>query len=739
MMEPTAQQVKEQQLYRQMGITDEEFELASEMIGRTPNYTETGIFSAMWSEHCSYKSSTPVLKRFPTEGERVLQGPGEGAGIVDIGDEQAVVFKMESHNSPSAIEPFIGAATGAGGILRDVFSMGARPVALVNSLRFGDLTDERDRYLFKGAVAGIADYGNKIGIPTIAGESKFDQSYSHRPLVNAMAVGLLNHEDIQKGVASGVGNTVMYAGAPTGRDGIHGATMSSAEVAVDEKEELPIMQGGDPYLEKLLMEACLDLVHLDSLVGIQDMGAAGLTSASAEMAAKAGYGVELNMNLVPQREEGMTAYEMMLSESQERMLIVIKAGHEQEVIDLFARYGIHACAIGQVTDDKMLRLVHHGEVVAELPVDPLAEDNPVYHKASREPQYFRDFQAMDHVVPTVDNVQETLQQMLARPTIASKEWVYRQFDSHARGNTVIPPGSPAGVIRVDGTNKGLAMTSDCNARYMYLDPETGGQIAVAEAARNLVCSGAEPLAITDCLNFGSPDNPEVFWQLERSADGISEACRTLDTPVIGGNVSLSNEVNGKAVKPTPTIGMVGLVRELEHVVTQSAKRAGDLVYMIGQAEEEFGGSELQQMLEGDISGRAPSIDLRVEKERQTALLQMIQQGRVQSATDISEGGAAVALLGTIFGTPFGLDVTLEGQAVVALFSETQSRFVVTIKEEDREVFEASVKDARCVGTITEQPIVRIQGTEGDVWVDAQAETLHDTWKGALECLLKSKN
>ncbi len=515
--------------------------------------------------------------------------------------------------------------------------------------------------------------------------------------------------------------------------------MSSAEVAVDEEEELPIMQAGDPYLEKLLMEACLDLVHLDSLVGIQDMGAAGLTSASAEMAAKAGFGVELNMDLVPQREEGMTAYEMMLSESQERMLIVIKAGHEQEVIDLFDRYGIHACAIGHVTDDKMLRLVHHGEVVAELPVDPLAEDNPVYHKPSREPEYFRKFQEMTVDVPKVDNHLETLQEMLTRPTIASKEWVYRQFDSHARGNTVIPPGSSAGIIRVDGTNKGLAMTSDCNSRYIYLDPETGGQIAVAEAARNLVCSGAEPLAITDCLNFGSPDNPEVFWQLEKSADGISAACRTLDTPVIGGNVSLSNEVNGKAVKPTPTIGMVGLVKQLEHVVTEEAKRAGDLVYVIGEAEAEFGGSELQQMLDGDISGQSPTIDLEVEKKRQQQVLQAIQKGLVQSATDVSEGGLSIALLKTVFGTNFGLDVTLEGDATVALFSETQSRFVITVAKENQEAFEQIATDAILVGEVTEEATVQMQGTDGNVWINASKEQLQDTWKGALECLLNSKN
>ena len=406
--EPNAQQIKDEQLYRQMGMTDEEFERAVEMLGRLPNYTETGLFSALWSEHCSYKSSKPVLRKFPTDGPRVLQGPGEGAGIVDIGDNQAAVFKMESHNSPSAIEPFIGAATGAGGVLRDVFSMGARPVALVNSLRFGDLSDARDRYLFEEAVAGIASYGNAIGIPTIAGEVQFDNCYSKRPLVNAMAVGLLNHEDIQKGIASGIGNSVMYAGATTGRDGIHGATMSSSEVSVDKEGELPVMQAGDPFLEKLVMEACLELVKSDALIGIQDMGAAGLTSSAAEMASKAGYGVELNLDLVPQREEGMTAYEMMLSESQERMLIVVKKGREQEVTDLFAKYNIEAVTIGKVTDDKMLRLLHKGEVVAEVSADALAEDAPVYHKKSEEPAYFREFQAMEMTEPVVTDLNETL-------------------------------------------------------------------------------------------------------------------------------------------------------------------------------------------------------------------------------------------------------------------------------------------------------------------------------------------
>ncbi|MCM3711454.1 phosphoribosylformylglycinamidine synthase subunit PurL [Sporosarcina luteola] len=739
MHEPTAQQIKDEKLYRQMGMTDEEFDRAVEMIGRLPNYTETGLFSAMWSEHCSYKSSKPVLRKFPTEGARVLQGPGEGAGIVDIGDNQAAVFKMESHNSPSAIEPFIGAATGAGGIIRDVFSMGARPVALVNSMRFGDLTDERDRYLFEQAVAGIASYGNTIGIPTVAGEVQFDNCYSKRPLVNAMAVGLLNHEDIQKGIASGVDNTVLYVGAKTGRDGIHGATMSSAEVAVDKEEELPVMQAGDPYLEKLLMEACLELVKSDALIGIQDMGAAGLTSSSAEMASKAGYGVELNLDLVPQREEGMTAYEMMLSESQERMLVVVKQGREQEIIDLCKKYGLEAVSIGKVTDDKMLRLTHKGEIVAEINADILAEDAPVYYKKSEEPAYFSEFQAMENEEPAVEDLKETLSALLQRPTIASKEWVYSQFDSQARTNTVVAPGSSAGVIRVRGTNKGLAMTADCNSRYIYLDPETGGKIAVAEAARNLICSGAEPIAATDCLNFGSPDKPEVFWQIEKSADGIAAACRTLNAPIIGGNVSMSNEVNGVPVYPTPTMGLVGLVHDLSQVTTTSFKQAGDAIYLIGEAATEFGGSELQQMIHGKIFGKAPAIDLEVEATRQQALLKAIQSRLVQSATDLSEGGFAIALCEKAFDAEgLGAEVTVTGSAVTALFSETQSRFLVTVKEELATAFEAIVTDAVKVGTVTDQNKIVITGDNDAVLIDGTVEEFRSDWKGAIPCLLNSE-
>lgn len=738
MHEPTTQQIKDEKLYRQMGMTDEEFDRATEMIGRLPNYTETGLFSAMWSEHCSYKSSKPILRKFPTEGERVLQGPGEGAGIVDIGDNQAAVFKMESHNSPSAIEPFIGAATGAGGIIRDVFSMGARPVALVNSMRFGDLSDARDRYLFEQAVAGIASYGNTIGIPTIAGEVQFDNCYSKRPLVNAMTVGLLNHEDIQKGLASGVGNTVIYAGAKTGRDGIHGATMSSTEVAVDKEAELPVMQAGDPYLEKLLMEACLELVKSDALIGIQDMGAAGLTSSAAEMASKAGFGVEMNLDLVPQREEGMTAYEMMLSESQERMLIVVKQGREQEIIDLFSGYGIGAVSIGVVTDDKMLRLKHKGETVAEILADTLAEDAPVYYKESKEPAYFAEFQAMDNAEPAVGDLKETLLALLQRPTIASKEWVYNQFDTQARSNTVVAPGSSAGVIRVRGTNKGLAMTADCNSRFIYLDPETGGKIAVAEATRNLICSGAEPIAATDCLNFGSPDKPEVFWQVEKSADGISEACRKLNAPIIGGNVSMSNEVNGVPVYPTPTMGLVGIVHDLSQVTTTAFKQAGDAIYVIGETATEFGGSELQQMVEGKIFGKAPAIDLDVEVSRQKGLLTAIQSKLVQSATDLSEGGFAVALCESAFDAEgLGAEVEVSGSAVTALFSETQSRFLVSVKDEHASAFEKLVQDAKRIGTVTATEEIVIKGDDA-VLIEGTVEEFRSAWKGAIACLLNSE-
>ncbi|PEL05877.1 phosphoribosylformylglycinamidine synthase subunit PurL [Bacillus sp. AFS017336] len=736
LLEPNPIQIENDRIYTTMGLTDEEFQLVKSIIGRNPNYTELGLFSVMWSEHCSYKNSKPLLRKFPISGEHVLQGPGEGAGIVDIGDEQAVVFKIESHNHPSAIEPYQGAATGVGGIIRDVFSMGARPVALLNSLRFGELETPRVKYLFEEVVAGIAGYGNCIGIPTVGGEINFDPCYEGNPLVNAMCVGLINHKDIKKGQAHGAGNTVMYVGASTGRDGIHGATFASEELSDASDEKRPAVQVGDPFMEKLLLEACLEVVQNDALVGIQDMGAAGLTSSSAEMASKAGMGIEMNLDLVPQREAGMTAYEMMLSESQERMLLVVEKGREQEIVDLFEKYDLHAVSVGVVTDDKMLRLLHKGEVVANLPVDALAEEAPVYHKPSTEPAYYGEFQAMENYIPEINDSKETLKQLLSQPTIASKEWVYGQYDYMVRTNTVVAPGSDAAVIRIRDTKKALAMTTDCNARYLYLDPEVGGKIAVAEAARNVICSGARPLAITDCLNFGNPEKPEIFWQLEKATDGMSEACNVLSTPVIGGNVSLYNETNGEAVYPTPVVGMVGLIEDVEHITTQNFKATGDLIYVIGAAEAEFGGSELQKLLNGKIFGKAPSIDLAIESSRQEQILAAIQAGVVASAHDLSEGGLAVAIAESTFGpSEVGATITIEGNEVVSLFSETQSRFLLSVKPEHKEQFEALV-DAKLIGTVTEETSVTVRNENNETVLHASVEELKQAWKEAIPCLLK---
>jgi phosphoribosylformylglycinamidine synthase len=737
--EPRPDQVKTEKLYQQMGLSDEEFTLVENILGRTPNYTETGLFSVMWSEHCSYKNSKPVLRKFPVTGERVLQGPGEGAGIVDIGDNQAVVFKIESHNHPSAIEPYQGAATGVGGIIRDIFSMGARPIALLNSLRFGELDESaRVRYLFKEVVAGIAGYGNCIGIPTVGGEVQFESCYEGNPLVNAMCVGLIDHKDIQKGLAQGVGNTVMYVGAKTGRDGIHGATFASEELTEQSDEKRPAVQVGDPFMEKLLLEACLELIHSDALVGIQDMGAAGLTSSSAEMASKAGMGIEMNLDLVPQRETGMTAYEMMLSESQERMLIVIKKGREQEINELFSKYDLEAVAIGTVTDDKKLRLIHNGEVVADVPVDALAEDAPVYHKPSKVPAYYEEFQAMENDIPQVADLKETLLKLLSQPTIASKESVYQQYDYMVRTNTVVSPGSDAAVVRIRGTRKALAMTTDCNSRYVYLDPEVGGKIAVAEAARNIVCSGAEPLAITDNLNFGNPEKPEVFWQIEKAADGISEACTVLETPVIGGNVSLYNETSGTAIYPTPVIGMVGLVTDLDHITTQNFKNNGDLIYLVGETKDEFGGSELQKLVYGKIFGKAPELNIDVEKESQNQVLAAIRAGVVQSAHDLSEGGLGVAVSESLFtNEQLGAEINITGNQVSALFSETQSRFLLTVKKEHQAEFESLVT-ANLIGEVNDTATLKVKADHNTV-LEASVNQMKDAWKGAIPCLLKSRD
>ena len=738
-LEPTPEQVKESKIYREWGLTDEEYgTICDKILHRLPNYTETGLFAVMWSEHCSYKNSKPVLRKFPTTGPQVLQGPGEGAGIVDIGDGQAVVFKAESHNHPSAIEPYEGAATGVGGIIRDIFSMGARPIAILDSLRFGELDNERTKHIFEEVVAGISGYGNCIGIPTVGGETVFDPCYKGNPLVNAMCVGLIDQKDMQKGQAAGVGNSIMYVGAKTGRDGIHGATFASEEFKEEEEAQRSAVQVGDPFMEKLLMEACLECIYdySDALIGIQDMGAAGLVSSSSEMASKAGSGLLLNLDDVPQRETEMTPYEMMLSESQERMLLCIKKGEEQRIVDLFKKYELDAVVIGEVTDDGMYRLSHAGKVVAELPVDALAEDAPVYYKPTAVPARIAAFAAMEDYKPVFTSAQDTLVALLQQATLASKKSVYDTYDSMVRTSTVVGPGSDAAVVRVRGTKKAIAMTTDCNGRYLYLNPEIGGQIAVAEAARNIVASGGKPLAITDCLNYGNPDKPEIFWELSTSADGISEACRQLDTPVISGNVSLYNETDGVAVYPTPMIGMGGLIEDLAHITTQAFKAAGDRIILIGETKADFNGSELQKMELGKIEGKLMDFDLAVEKENQANVLKAIKAGLIASAHDLSEGGLAVGLMESVFDTGLGFDVTVAMDKTL-LFSETQSRFILTVKPENVAAVEAIFGSAAAqIGTVTAAAVAKIAAANETITLDIKE--VQTKWEEAIPCLLKQK-
>lgn len=735
--EPTAEEIKKKRIYAEWGLTDEEYRMIEEdILGRMPNYTETGLFSVMWSEHCSYKNSKPVLRKFPTSGPHVLQGPGEGAGIVDIGDGLAVVFKAESHNHPSAVEPYEGAATGVGGIIRDIFSMGARPIALLDSLRFGELDNPRTKYLLEEVVAGIGGYGNCIGIPTVGGEIAFDPCYEGNPLVNAMCVGLIEHKHIQKGQAAGVGNSIMYVGAKTGRDGIHGATFASEEFNQEEEQQRSAVQVGDPFMEKLLLEACLELIlhHSDSLIGIQDMGAAGLVSSSAEMASKAGSGLILTLDEVPQRETGMTPYEMMLSESQERMLICVKSGEEEKIQELFQKYDLDAVTIGKVTDDGQYRLYHQGEEVANLPVDALAEDAPVYHKEMKEPARIVEFQQLAPYQPVIEEPGQVLLDLLQQPTIASKRSIYETYDSQVQTNTVVRPGSDAAVMRVRGTNKALAMTTDCNARYLYLDPKIGGQIAVAEAARNIIASGGKPLAITDCLNYGSPDKPEVFWELSTSADGIAVACETLGTPVISGNVSLYNETDGQAIYPTPMIGMVGLIEDHKHITTQEFKKSGDLIYILGKTFADFDGSELQKMQLGRIEGVIRNFDLSIEKRNQELVLTAIQNGLIESAHDCSEGGLAIALAESAFKHQLGISVQFELSSA-QLFAETQSRFVLTVAPENKTRFEEMMGDAAVLaGKVTDEAIIEISATDGQIKIETAVA--RKCWEDAIVCLMK---
>ncbi|HEY6809208.1 MAG TPA: phosphoribosylformylglycinamidine synthase subunit PurL [Gemmatimonadales bacterium] len=675
------------QLVREHHLTDDEYARITALLERTPTFAELGIFSALWSEHCSYKHSRPVLKTFPTTGPQVVQGPGENAGVLRLPGGWAVAFKIESHNHPSAVEPYQGAATGAGGILRDVFTMGARPVAMLNSLRFGPLDDARNRYLFAGVVRGIGDYGNCVGVPTLGGEVDFAPGYGGNPLVNAMCVGLLKEQDLIRAAAHGVGNVLITMGASTGRDGIHGASFASEELTAASEARRPQVQVGDPFTEKLLLEASLELIASGHIVAIQDMGAAGLTSSSAEMAARGGVGVEIDLARVPAREAGMTPYEILLSESQERMLVVAKADRVREVQAIAEKWELEATPIGRVTDDGFYRCTWGEQVVVEIPGQRLVEDCPVYHpEAEEDPAVarLRTSGPTPHTprLPPID----ALLQLLGDPAIASKRWVFEQYDSTVQANSVILPGGDAGVIRVRGTDFGIAVTTDCNARYVALDPYEGGKACVAEAARNVACTGARPLGITDCLNFGNPERPAVFHQFVEACRGIADACRALGTPVTGGNVSFYNESPTGAVDPTPVVGMVGLLDRADHAVPSFASVAGDAILILGATRDELGGSALWEICANFRGGQPPRVDLDAEKALVEFLVTAAARGLLHSAHDCSQGGLGVALAEVAMGGPyqetgFGLEVNLTGYgtlgALATLFSESHGRAVVT--------------------------------------------------------------
>lgn len=736
----TPEQIKEQKPYLDWSLSEREYDYISEkLLGRLPNFTETGLFSAMWSEHCSYKKSKPVLRLFPNQNDRVLQGPGEGAGVVDIDDGQAVVFKAESHNHPSTVEPYQGAATGVGGILRDIFSMGARPIASLDSLHFGELDDPKMQMKVAGTVKGIGDYGNCMGIPTVAGETTFDPCYSGNLLVNAMSVGLMDQKDIQKGKAAGIGNAVMYVGAKTGRDGIHGATFASADFSDENATQRSAVQVGDPFMEKLLLEACLELIqnHPDWLVGIQDMGAAGIVSSSAEMASEGDAGMDLDLDLVPQREPNMSAYEIMLSESQERMLLCVNKGHEDDVKKIFDFYGLEAVTIGRITEGHQYVLHHDGQVVCDIPVSSLTDD--VLEETSEEQKPARILQAEQEAnwQPEVTDAGATLEQLLQQSTIADKSIFFEQYDSMVRTSTVVGPGSDAGVLRVRGTKKGLAMTTDGNGRFVYLNPEVGGKMALAEAAANIVATGALPLAITDCLNYGDPNDPEIFWELHQSVSGMAEACRVFDTPVISGNVSLYNENNGQAIHPTPMVGMVGLIKDLKNLVKMAAQAAGDQVYLLGKTGDDYAGSELQKMLTGDIAGTVADFDLNHVHAMMQTLLSLMEDGKVASAHDLAEGGLGVALAETLFKTDLGMNLKLD-LTKNQLFSETAGRFVVTVKKEDAAAFEAALgDDATLIGEVTNSHWLQVRLADGNL--NKNVADLEQLWKEAIPCQLKSRD
>jgi phosphoribosylformylglycinamidine synthase len=730
------------------GLSEEEYDRIRRILGgRDTTFTELGVFSAMWSEHCGYKNSKRLLRLLPTEAPWVIQGPGENAGVIDVGDGYAVAFKVESHNHPSAVEPYQGAATGVGGILRDIFTMGARPIAVLDSLCFGDLDSGRVRYLFSGVVSGVGDYGNCMGIPNIGGEVVFDRGYEGNPLVNAMCIGLMKKEELITASASGVGNTLMAVGARTGRDGIHGATFASEELSEDSDEaSRPQVQVGDPFTEKLLLEASLELIASGAITGIQDMGAAGITSSASEMAGRAGNGVEIDVALVPVREPGMTPYEILLSESQERMLVVAEKGKEDEVHRILSKWELESAVIGRVTDDGRFRVLEDGKVVADIPALPLTAGCPTYERdgvESTEIQALRAADLSENARPTGD-LSELFVTMIGAPNIASKRWIYHQYDTTVRTSTAVRPGGDAGVVRIRGTRRAVAASTDCNGRFVYLEPRRGAMIAMAEAARNLVCVGALPSAITNCLNFGNPLKAHIYHQFREAILGMAEACTIFETPVTGGNVSFYNETDGVAIYPTPLIGMVGVVEDVAHITQHAFRSAGDAVVLLGENTDELGGSEYLYVTAGLVAGEPPAVDLLGERALQRALLAMIQAGLVRSAHDCSEGGLACALAESALGDgerPRGLDVTLGDDLppVATLFGEAQGRIVVSCAPDDVDALLRVAEDhgvpARRIGTVGEAGgdfSIRLQDGAVSQPIEAVAEAYFGAIPGIMD-------
>jgi len=731
-------------LVKEHGLNEEEYGMILNILGRKPTYTELGIFSVMWSEHCSYKNSIALVKTFPREGEHLLAKAGEeNAGAVDIGNGLAVIFKIESHNHPSAVEPYQGAATGVGGIMRDIFTMGARPIACLDSLRFGDLSSPRVRYLFDGVVRGIGDYGNCFGVPTVAGEVYFDESYTGNPLVNAMCIGVVKVDQIARAKAEGKDNPVILVGASTGRDGIHGVTFASEEISEKSEERRPSVQIGDPFMEKLLMEATLEIIQEDLIVGIQDLGGAGLTCATSETSARGKSGMEIDVSLVPVREEKMIPYEIMLSESQERMLVISKRGCEKRVQEIFHKWGLNSVIIGKVTEDKMLRVKNQGTVVAEIPAASLVLGGgaPVYIRESKRPKYLDEAHQLNlSELKVPGDFNPVLLQLLSSTNLASKKWVYEQYDTMVRTGTVVGPGSDAAVIRLRKINQAIATTTDCNGRYCYLNPHRGGRIAVAEAARNLVCSGAKPLAITNCLNFGNPYDPEVYWTFVECVAGMGEACRTFGTPVTGGNVSFYNEDPQRVVYPTPVVGMIGLIEDLKQITTMWFKDEGDWIVLLGENREELGASEYLKVIFDLVKGDTPELNLEKEKRVQDACLEMIRTGMIKSAHDCSEGGMAVALVECCISSPdlWGAKIKLDDKirTDVLLFGESQSRIIVTVKPEHWSDLEKIAQKHRIPFSVMGKVEGHNLNIEG--MIDLPVSKLAEVYEHAIERIMEKK-